>query len=221
MSILLKPSGCLEFKSLKEEELACTLIISNPNNFPVTYKVKTTSVEHWVVTPNGRTIEAGGRIKVTAVRLIVKNPTTNMMRKDKFLVQSQRVPRNPGPFRQMFCGKPGPKGEPEIHKERLKVRFGSGSSKTGDRASGSAGDGENADESIPPAYSEFIESPEAFQNMKQERGSEACSNGDRGKSLTTDLACQLEQAQEEIQRLQAKVEGLSLALHQQQGFTPN
>ncbi|SPO38578.1 related to SCS2 - required for inositol metabolism [Pseudozyma flocculosa] len=66
-----------------------TLQVSNPNNQPVAFKVKTTAPKQYCVRPNSGRIEPGERVEVQVLLQPMKEePPLSAKCRDKFLVQS-------------------------------------------------------------------------------------------------------------------------------------
>lgn len=66
-----------------------TLTVSNPNNQPVAFKVKTTAPKQYCVRPNSGRIEPGEKVEVQVLLQPMKEePPSSAKCRDKFLVQS-------------------------------------------------------------------------------------------------------------------------------------
>ncbi|KAL5342541.1 PapD-like protein [Aspergillus crustosus] len=91
MSILLDPPE-LAFKRPFNREVCQILHLTNNNQEPVVFKVKTTAPKHYCVRPNSGRIEAGKHVEVQVLLQAMKDePAADAKCKDKFLVQTVAV----------------------------------------------------------------------------------------------------------------------------------
>lgn len=66
-----------------------SLVVRNPNNRPVVFKIKTTAPKQYCVRPNSGRIEPGQEVEVQVLLQAMKEePPTDFRCRDKFLVQS-------------------------------------------------------------------------------------------------------------------------------------
>ncbi|ORY83090.1 PapD-like protein [Protomyces lactucae-debilis] len=66
-----------------------TILVRNPNNRPVAFKVKTTAPKQYCVRPNSGRIEPGQEVEVQVLLQAMKeDPAEDFKCRDKFLVQS-------------------------------------------------------------------------------------------------------------------------------------
>lgn len=89
MSVDLNPHVQLGFPRPLTQLVKRSLQVSNPNNQPVAFKVKTTAPKQYCVRPNSGRIEPGEKIEVQVLLQPMKEePPTSAKCRDKFLVQS-------------------------------------------------------------------------------------------------------------------------------------
>ncbi|KAF9431902.1 phosphatidylinositol-binding protein scs2 [Entomortierella beljakovae] len=87
MSIELEPSTQLGFRTIKE-----TLVIRNPTQLPIAFKIKTTAPKQYCVRPNSGRVEPGGELEVQVqMQAMKEDPAIDFKCKDKFLVQSVAI----------------------------------------------------------------------------------------------------------------------------------
>ncbi|KAF9344651.1 phosphatidylinositol-binding protein scs2, partial [Mortierella sp. NVP85] len=92
MSIELNPSVQLTFRRPLTEAIKETLIIYNPTQLPVAFKVKTTAPKQYCVRPNSGRIEPGQKLEVQIqMQAMKEEPAADFKCKDKFLVQSVAI----------------------------------------------------------------------------------------------------------------------------------
>ncbi|KAJ2776807.1 phosphatidylinositol-binding protein scs2 [Coemansia interrupta] len=94
MALVYEPGDSLSFRqpftSLTQDQLRLT----NKNNTPVAFKVKTTAPKQYCVRPNAGRIEPGQSVEVQIVLQPMKeDPPVNAKCRDKFLVQSIAITR--------------------------------------------------------------------------------------------------------------------------------
>ncbi|KAN0063248.1 phosphatidylinositol-binding protein scs2 [Thecaphora frezii] len=89
MSVDLNPHVQLGFPRPLTQLVKRTLQVSNPNNQPVAFKVKTTAPKQYCVRPNSGRIEPGEKVEVQVLLQPMKEePPLSAKCRDKFLVQS-------------------------------------------------------------------------------------------------------------------------------------
>ncbi|KAF9929213.1 phosphatidylinositol-binding protein scs2 [Linnemannia zychae] len=89
MSIELEPSSQLSFRRPLTEAIKETLLIRNPTQLPIAFKVKTTAPRQYCVRPNSGRIEPGQELEVQVqMQAMKEDPPVDFKCKDKFLVQS-------------------------------------------------------------------------------------------------------------------------------------
>ncbi|KAF9964923.1 phosphatidylinositol-binding protein scs2 [Mortierella alpina] len=92
MSIELDPSSQLSFRRPLTEAIKETLVIRNPTQLPIAFKVKTTAPKQYCVRPNSGRVEAGQELKVQVqMQAMKEDPPVDFKCKDKFLVQSVAI----------------------------------------------------------------------------------------------------------------------------------
>ncbi|KAI8086130.1 PapD-like protein [Halteromyces radiatus] len=92
MSLIIEPSDLLTFKRPLTNVTKETLLVKNPNNEPVIFKVKTTAPKQYCVRPNAGRIDGLSQVEVQVILQPFKvDPPLDLKCKDKFLVQSAPV----------------------------------------------------------------------------------------------------------------------------------
>ncbi|KAG0301824.1 phosphatidylinositol-binding protein scs2 [Dissophora globulifera] len=92
MSIELEPSGQLSFRRPLTEAIKENLIIRNPTQLPIAFKVKTTAPKQYCVRPNSGRVEPGQELEVQVqMQAMREDPPADFKCKDKFLVQSVAI----------------------------------------------------------------------------------------------------------------------------------
>ncbi|KAF9135498.1 phosphatidylinositol-binding protein scs2 [Mortierella sp. 14UC] len=92
MSIELEPSSQLAFRRPLNDAIKETLIIRNPTQLPISFKVKTTAPKQYCVRPNSGRIEPGQELEVQVqMQAMKEDPPIDFKCKDKFLVQSVAI----------------------------------------------------------------------------------------------------------------------------------
>ncbi|KAG0342907.1 phosphatidylinositol-binding protein scs2 [Podila humilis] len=92
MSIELEPSNQLAFRRPLTDAIKETLIIRNPTQLPIAFKVKTTAPKQYCVRPNSGRIESGQELEVQVqMQAMKEDPPADFKCKDKFLVQSVAI----------------------------------------------------------------------------------------------------------------------------------
>ncbi|KAF9950341.1 phosphatidylinositol-binding protein scs2 [Mortierella alpina] len=92
MSIELDPASQLSFRRPLTEAIKETLIIRNPTQLPIAFKVKTTAPKQYCVRPNSGRVEAGQELEVQVqMQAMKEDPPVDFKCKDKFLVQSVAI----------------------------------------------------------------------------------------------------------------------------------
>ncbi|KAJ1029722.1 hypothetical protein NDA13_002965 [Ustilago tritici] len=88
-ALVLSPHVHLGFPRPLTQLVKRTLTVSNPNNQPVAFKVKTTAPKQYCVRPNSGRIEPGEMVEVQVLLQPMKEePPSSAKCRDKFLVQS-------------------------------------------------------------------------------------------------------------------------------------
>lgn len=127
MSVSLNPSTTLGFNRPLTELVKRTLTITNPNELPVAFKVKTTAPKLYCVRPNSGRIEAGQTVEVSVqLQPMKEEPPLNAKCKDKFLVQSTLITPDKAHLSQTdLWALPAGDGEHDlkVHQHRLKVVY--------------------------------------------------------------------------------------------------
>ncbi|CUA69969.1 putative protein C17C9,12 [Schizosaccharomyces pombe 972h-] [Rhizoctonia solani] len=125
MSVSLNPSNQLGFNRPLTQIVRRTLTVTNHNDQPVAFKVKTTAPKLYCVRPNSGVIEPGDSVDVAVLlQAMREDPPLSTKCKDKFLVQSMiiapdRVNLTPHEMWQ-FGDDEKP---PQIHQQKIKVAY--------------------------------------------------------------------------------------------------
>ncbi|KAG0026808.1 phosphatidylinositol-binding protein scs2 [Podila clonocystis] len=89
MSIEIEPANQLSFRRPLTESIKETLIIRNPTQLPIAFKVKTTAPKQYCVRPNSGLVGPGQELEVQVqMQAMKEDPPADFKCKDKFLVQS-------------------------------------------------------------------------------------------------------------------------------------
>ncbi|KAI1313023.1 phosphatidylinositol-binding protein scs2 [Mortierella claussenii] len=92
MSIELEPSSQLGFRRPLTDAIKESLIIRNPTQLPIAFKVKTTAPKQYCVRPNSGRVEPGQELEVQVqMQAMKEDPPLDFKCKDKFLVQSVAI----------------------------------------------------------------------------------------------------------------------------------
>ncbi|KAF9366623.1 phosphatidylinositol-binding protein scs2 [Mortierella sp. NVP85] len=92
MSIEIEPSTQLSFRRPLTQPSKEILIIRNPTQLPIAFKVKTTAPKQYCVRPNSGRVEPGQELEVQVQMQAMKDePPMDFKCKDKFLVQSVAI----------------------------------------------------------------------------------------------------------------------------------
>ncbi|KAF9324332.1 phosphatidylinositol-binding protein scs2 [Podila minutissima] len=92
MSIELEPASQLSFRRPLTESIKETLIIRNPTQLPIAFKVKTTAPKQYCVRPNSGLVGPGQELEVQVqMQAMKEDPPPDFKCKDKFLVQSVAI----------------------------------------------------------------------------------------------------------------------------------
>ncbi|KAG0348962.1 phosphatidylinositol-binding protein scs2 [Gamsiella multidivaricata] len=92
MSIELEPATQLSFRRPLTEAIKEALIIRNPTQLPIAFKVKTTAPKQYCVRPNSGRVEPGQELEVQVqMQAMKEEPPLDFKCKDKFLVQSVAI----------------------------------------------------------------------------------------------------------------------------------
>ncbi|KAJ2704966.1 phosphatidylinositol-binding protein scs2 [Coemansia sp. IMI 203386] len=94
MALLYEPGDALNFRQPFTSMTHDVLRLTNKNNSPVAFKVKTTAPKQYCVRPNAGRIEPGEAVEVQVVLQPMKEaPAANSKSRDKFLIQSIAISR--------------------------------------------------------------------------------------------------------------------------------
>ncbi|KAG9087945.1 phosphatidylinositol-binding protein scs2, partial [Ceratobasidium sp. 392] len=125
MSVQLNPGDKISFIRPFTHSVSSTFAITNPNAYPVAFKVKTTAPKQYCVRPNLGVIEPGGSSDVQVwLQAMREDPPINFKCKDKFLVQSMVLTpdRRPKSLSDMWVF-----GEnevaPHMHQQKIRVAY--------------------------------------------------------------------------------------------------
>ncbi|KAH8114739.1 VAMP-associated protein [Phellopilus nigrolimitatus] len=121
MSVSLKPSSSLAFNRPLTQLVKRVLTVTNNNEQPVAFKVKTTAPKLYCVRPNSGRIEPGGSVDVQVLLQAMKEePPANAKCKDKFLVQSTIITaeKEAMPSHDLWNNE-----ESEVHQQKVKVVY--------------------------------------------------------------------------------------------------
>ncbi|GAB1525584.1 phosphatidylinositol-binding protein scs2 [Rhizoctonia solani] len=125
MSVQLNPSNQLGFNRPLTQIVRRTLTVTNHNDQPVAFKVKTTAPRLYCVRPNSGVIEPGDTVDVAVLlQAMREDPPLSTKCKDKFLVQSMVIPQdrlNRTP-QEMWQFDEDEK-QPQIHQQKIKVVY--------------------------------------------------------------------------------------------------
>ncbi|KAJ2483824.1 phosphatidylinositol-binding protein scs2 [Coemansia sp. RSA 2320] len=92
MALVYEPGDALAFQQPFKAITQDSLRLTNKNNSPVAFKVKTTAPKQYCVRPNAGRIEPGDAIEVQVVLQPMKeDPPADFKCRDKFLVQSIQI----------------------------------------------------------------------------------------------------------------------------------
>ncbi|KAF9092649.1 phosphatidylinositol-binding protein scs2 [Mortierella sp. AD031] len=92
MSVELEPSSQLSFRRPLTDAIKQTLVIRNPTQLPIAFKVKTTAPKQYCVRPNSGRVEPGQELEVQVqMQAMKEDPPIDFKCKDKFLVQSVAI----------------------------------------------------------------------------------------------------------------------------------
>ncbi|PIA15063.1 VAMP-associated protein [Coemansia reversa NRRL 1564] len=92
MALVYEPGDALPFHGPFQRLTNTTLLLTNKNNGPVAFKVKTTAPKKYCVRPNAGRIESGDSIKIQITLQPIKEEISGDIKcRDKFLVQSIQI----------------------------------------------------------------------------------------------------------------------------------
>ncbi|KAJ2798944.1 phosphatidylinositol-binding protein scs2, partial [Coemansia furcata] len=92
MALVYEPGDALSFNKPFKTVTQDVLRLTNKNNSPVAFKVKTTAPKQYCVRPNAGRIEPGDAVEVQVVLQPMKEePPVDFKCRDKFLVQSIQI----------------------------------------------------------------------------------------------------------------------------------
>ncbi|KAJ3314892.1 phosphatidylinositol-binding protein scs2 [Boothiomyces sp. JEL0838] len=87
-----QPDGDLVFKQSAGQNPKQSITITNNNAEAIAFKVKTTAPKQFSVKPNGGRLEPGEKCEIMILLQIKEGATFDAKRRDKFLVQSIKLP---------------------------------------------------------------------------------------------------------------------------------
>ncbi|KAF9267348.1 VAMP-associated protein [Marasmius fiardii PR-910] len=126
MSVYLNPSSSLGFNRPLTILVKKTLTITNPNDQPVAFKVKTTAPKLYCVRPNSGRVEPGQSTEVAVMLQPLKEePPLNAKCKDKFLIQSTLITPEKAqkPLAEMWSSTDSANEADAVHQQKLKVVY--------------------------------------------------------------------------------------------------
>ncbi|CAO1633033.1 unnamed protein product [Sympodiomycopsis kandeliae] len=125
MSVDLNPHVQLGFPRPLTQLVKRTLQVSNPNNQPVAFKVKTTAPKQYCVRPNSGRIEPGEKVEVQVLLQAMKDePPMSAKCRDKFLVQSTIItPDRENVSLTDLWGVVEKEDKNAIHEQKIRVAF--------------------------------------------------------------------------------------------------
>lgn len=147
MSVILDPPSQLFFERPLTVAASETLTLTNAEDEPIAFKVKTTSPKQYCVRPNSGKIEPGEKVQVQILLQPFKDePADDFKCKDKFLVQSIIIPPEKVdlPTSQLWSSLEGEKSS--VRERKLRCVFLPPGASSKDRANEEA-------PSSPPSYS--------------------------------------------------------------------
>ncbi|KAL1722787.1 PapD-like protein [Schizophyllum commune] len=123
MSVSLQPSSALGFPRPLTQQRTRSLAVTNHNNAPVAFKVKTTAPKLYCVRPNSGRVEPGETVEVAVMLQALKDePPLNAKCKDKFLIQSTIItPEKETLPLQEIWNTDG--DETRVHQQKLRVTY--------------------------------------------------------------------------------------------------
>ncbi|CAO1636187.1 unnamed protein product [Parajaminaea phylloscopi] len=125
MSVDLNPHAQLGFPRPLTQLVKRSLQVSNPNQQPVAFKVKTTAPKQYCVRPNSGRIEPGETVEVQVLLQAMKEePPTSAKCRDKFLVQSTVITpdRENTPIADLW-GLVESEDKSAIHEQKIRCAF--------------------------------------------------------------------------------------------------
>ncbi|TFL01262.1 PapD-like protein [Pterulicium gracile] len=126
MSVSLTPSSALTFNRPLTQLVKRVLTISNTNDRPVAFKVKTTAPKLYCVRPNSGRIEPGEQTEVAVMLQPMKDePPLNFKCKDKFLIQSIAITpeKEQLPLADLWSVPDGGSEDARVHQQKLRVTY--------------------------------------------------------------------------------------------------
>ncbi|KAL5501772.1 SCS2 [Sanghuangporus vaninii] len=124
MSVVLKPSSALGFNRPLTQLVKRVLSVTNNNDQPVAFKVKTTAPKLYCVRPNSGRIEPGETVDVQVLLQAMKEePPLNAKCKDKFLVQSTIITpeKEAMPLSELWNNVDGE--DSKVHQQKIRVVY--------------------------------------------------------------------------------------------------
>ncbi|KIY72414.1 VAMP-associated protein [Cylindrobasidium torrendii FP15055 ss-10] len=126
MSVTLTPSTTLGFPRPLTQLVKRSLSITNENDRPVAFKVKTTAPKLYCVRPNSGRVEPGETVEVSVMLQAMKEePPLNAKCKDKFLIQSTLItPEKDGKqLAEIWNVSDAATGPDRVFQQKLKVQY--------------------------------------------------------------------------------------------------
>ncbi|KIY44753.1 VAMP-associated protein [Fistulina hepatica ATCC 64428] len=125
MSVSLNPSNNLGFNRPLTQPRTRSLALTNHNDEPVAFKVKTTAPKLYCVRPNSGRVEPGETVEVQVMlQALREEPPTHAKCKDKFLIQSTLItPDKESMSLHDIWSSPEGTDESKIHQQKLRVNY--------------------------------------------------------------------------------------------------
>ncbi|KAJ2699680.1 phosphatidylinositol-binding protein scs2 [Coemansia sp. IMI 209128] len=132
MALVYEPGDALSFNKPFKAVTQDVLRLTNKNNSPVAFKVKTTAPKQYCVRPNAGRIEPGDSVEVQVVLQPMKEePPVDFKCRDKFLVQSiQITPEMESMPMTELWAMVEREAKSSINEKKLRVRYTSDSTPT-------------------------------------------------------------------------------------------
>ncbi|KAF8919008.1 PapD-like protein [Mucidula mucida] len=126
MSVSLQPRTTLGFPRPLTQLVKRSLTITNHNDRPVAFKVKTTAPKLYCVRPNSGRVEPGETMEVSVMLQAMKEePPLNAKCKDKFLIQSTMITKEKEDksLQEIWNVSDTDTDENRVHQQKLKVQY--------------------------------------------------------------------------------------------------
>ncbi|KAI0270054.1 PapD-like protein [Gloeopeniophorella convolvens] len=125
MSVNLQPSNSLGFNRPLTQNVKRSLQITNPNDDPVSFKIKTTAPKLYCVRPNSGKVDPGQTVEVQVMLQAMKEePPLNAKCKDKFLIQSMLItPDKAALSPHDLWNLPEGENVSKVHSQKVKVNY--------------------------------------------------------------------------------------------------